>query len=157
MKNFKWIISSILAVVICFSLNLPVFASRESINNSIPQEILSEDEAGIMPMSSISGYAYKRVRKGDNGIIIPINGSGIGGMGITIKTASSYQGNIEYYGTLLTDIPFTWASDIEGKVSSNGEKVWNNLTHATGNNFEYGIFFDMPAGVEMDVWVWIYG
>lgn len=165
MKNFKRIMSSILAIVMCFALQLSVFAT-ESLNSvsvsedtEVASEVITEEDPSIMPLGtgSISGYAYKRVRNGDNAIIIPINGNGIGGMGITIKTASSYQGEIAYHGALLTDLPFTWASDIDGKVSSNGEKVWSNLNHATGNNFEYIIAFDMPAGVEMDVWVWIYG
>lgn len=58
MKNFKRIMSSILAIVMCFALQLSVFAT-ESLNSvsvsedtEVASEVITEEDPSIMPLGT---------------------------------------------------------------------------------------------------------
>lgn len=160
MKRFKRIISSILAVMMCFSLNMSVFAAKVTSDSpiSIGTQIAIDHEEEIMPMGtgSISGYAYKRLTKSDPAIIVPLKASGFGGMGITVKTATSYNQNMYCQGTVVSSNPLVWVDGFKGDVKPNAETYFSG-NHLGGNNLEFVIVLEIPEGVYVDVWVWVYG
>ncbi len=102
--------------------------------------------------SWISGYEQKTISQGDPGVLVWVDGSGWGGMGVTIESSSSWSGNM-YVHMLGEDgsVPFS-----NKAVYSNGISYFNNLdTH----NPAYYVFnfTGIPAGQTVFVKIWIYG
>ncbi len=160
MKKFKRIISIVLVAVMCLALNVTAFAAEITSNSSVSSdtEVVVGQEDEIMPLGtgSISGYAYKRLTSTDRAIIVPLSASGFGGMGVTIRVSSSYQGKVDCVGRVVSYTPLMWVDGIDGQVSTNGETYFKG-NHLGGDGLEFVIALDVPSGVEMDVWIWVYG
>lgn len=158
MKNVKKIFSLFLALSLCMAMAVPAFAAENPEEVSAPNcasytfEVTSD--GAKIARSSIWGSASKTLTSqgSGNGIFISCDGSGWGGMGITIDTHCD-QGNytMEYAGTATDGI----GSDISGTISTNAHLEINNLTQL--NLKEYMIAFGVPEGVSVSVDVWIYG
>lgn len=157
-NNIKKLFSLFVAFSLCMAIAIPVFAEENSTDASAPNcasytlEVTS-DEVKVV-RSSVSGYGSKILTSqgSGNGILVSCNGSGWGGMGITIDTHCS-QGNytIEFIGT--STIGF--GSDISGIITTNDHIVFEDLIQR--NLSEYMIVFTIPEGVSVSVEVWIYG
>lgn len=83
---------------------------------------------------------------------VGVTAQGIGGMGITVKTSSSWSG----YMTLLVigrdgSIPL---NDV--KIPSNGETHFNDLLHYSTTGYAFQ-FTGIPEGRSVFVQIWIYG
>ena len=157
-NNIKKIFSLFLTLFFCIAMAIPAFAEENPTDvfasncASYTLEVTS-DEVKVV-RSSISGYGSKTLTKqgSGNGIFITCNGSGWGGMGITIDTHCS-QGTetIEFIGT--STIGF--GSNIEGTITTNDHIVFEDLIQR--NLSEYMIAFSIPEGFSVFVEVWIYG
>lgn len=162
MKKLRLISLFSLALVFCFTLTASVSAldTTYSVENESTSNVklytfeVSNASATLISRSSVSGYNQKTLTSGgsNNGIFIDCNGSGRGGMGITIETSCS-QGTytIDYVG----NSSIGYASAISGQIKTNDHVEYNNLTQSDLS--EYYIAFDIPDGVSMFVKVWIYG
>ena len=157
MKNLKRICSLVFALTLCLSLTTMVSAA-EIPNEAAPNgesytfEVTSDGTRIVR--SSIWGSASKTLTShgSDNGIFISCNGTGWGGMGITIDThCSQTNSQMTFAGT--STIGF--GSDISGSISTNGHIEFHDLTQIDLK--EYMIAFDVPEGVSVYVDVWIYG
>ena len=158
MKNVKKFFSLFIALSLCMAMAVPAFAAENPKEVSAPNgasytfEVTSD--GAKMVRSNLWGSASKTLTKGgsNNGIFISCDGSGFGGMGITIDTHCS-QGNykMDFAGTSTIGS----GSNISGTISTNAHKEFKRLTQF--NLKEYMIAFDVPEGVTVSVDVWIYG
>lgn len=125
----------------------------ESLENVVYFGTFEVSEDGISPRSSVGGFNQVTITSSSNAILIECNGSGWGGMGITIKTSSSYgPEGVSFHGASVIGS----ASSIDGNMSTIDEKVFNNLWQMDLQ--EYCIAFDMAHGTNsFFVQVWIYG
>lgn len=148
-KFAKRIVAFLFATIMCLSLSMSAFAAEVSEKPVVN----SRENSDIMPISSISGYARKNITSNDSYIEVSVSSEGTGGMGITIKTTSSSSGSIEFAGFSISGN----ASQISGSIPiNNGEMQFHDLYH-NGSVGLYYILFTVPAGVSVDVQVWIYG
>ena len=155
-RNFKRICSLLVALVLCFSFMTSASAAEVEKTSTENADVytfeVSKDSTTLISRSSVSGYNQKYVTSNDGGLIIECNGSGIGGMGITIETSCS-QGTFDID---FTGGPFIGnASTINGTITSNDHLEIKNLMQ--NNIDEYLIAFRVPAGKSVFVKVWIYG
>lgn len=161
-KIKRQIFSVLLALTLCFTCAIPTFAAEESPEDSFVSTKetaklytfdVSDTDGASITRSSISGYNQKTLTSSNGMIEIPVSSSGIGGMGITIKTNCSGNYQLEYIGYVSGGEP---ASDISGSMTSNDNKEHHNLWHGVGTS-EYTLVFKIPQGVSVNVQVWIYG
>lgn len=163
MKLTRRLFSCLLALALCLSMSVSAFATEiETVDNTVAPVVYKDnmdassgDDSGIMPLSSLSGYAYQRIYKGNHIMFIDCDGSGIGGMGITIKTDCSTVNPIKVVGHVADGCGF--ASEIKSTpMTTKQELKLNNLSHMGLSR--YIIAFDIPDGTpEFDAYVWIYG
>ena len=130
----------------------PAEASTEKTAKLYTFEVNGDAETSVA-RSSISGYNQKSLTSGNSIIEIPVSSSGLGGMGITIKTSCSGNYQLDYIGYVSGGEP---ASDISGSMSSNDTVEHHDLWHGPGTS-EYTLLFGIPQGVSVLVQVWIYG
>ena len=175
MKKF---FSILLAMVMTFSLFATAFAAEPAVdsnneNNATMYNVvlnsdgivsvsdengdivpLSDGESDIMPLSSISGYNKANLTSSSHGFLVWVDASGIGGMGVTVKTTCSTWKN----GTITFNlVANTGANPIkDAHISSNGETKWNNLLHGSPAYF-LADFSGIPSGHTVTAEVWIYG
>lgn len=141
----------LMVLAMSFNLGINTFAA-EVPNDAIP---LSQQSSEVMPRSSISGYAQKTITSSDAYIEVPTTSSGVGGMGITIKTSSSSSGTMNFNGSPLYNIV---TSTISGSIAlNNGQYEAHNLVHDDSVGTYYIWFSNIPAGASVKVQVWIYG
>lgn len=102
--------------------------------------------------SSISGYEQETMTTDPAGVIVYVQSSGIGGMGATVETSSSWN------GYMSLDV-----FDSNGKVycegvavSSNGSKYFNNWLHYSPS-WVWFSFRGIPSGQSVSVQIWVYG
>lgn len=155
-KIFKRIFSSVLALILILTFNSVSFASELTKNNSTikSSENVLNDDYGIMPLSSTSGYASKTIHSKDKTITIKCSSSGTGGMGITIQV--DYTGIV---GTMkFAGEPFKkgTASEISGTIGLSNNVIKFNDLYQSELDY-YTITFDVPDNVSVPVKVWIYG
>lgn len=110
----------------------------------------------ISPRSSISGYGSDTLSSSNPAIVIYPDASGIGGMGITIKTSSSWNGYMKLiavaqyssssYATLIDDYA----------ISSNTEVYFNDLLHRSPGYIMFA-FDGIPSGKTVSAQIWVYG
>lgn len=168
MKHFFRLILATTTLVASLSLmSVPTFATEvdtinDNVNNAgeaITLELTSEgivsasaSSKGIMPYSSISGYEQQTINSSDHGVIVFTSGSGIGGMGVTIKASSSWNGDMTVHMAGYDgSTPF-----MNAKVTANGTTYFNNLI-TTNPAFYLFNFLDIPSGVSVFVQIWVYG
>lgn len=115
---------------------------------------ISDEESGIMPLSSISGYNKGNLTSSSRGFLVWVDASGIGGMGVTVKTTCSTWKN----GTITFNLAAnTGAIPIkDAHISSNGETKWNDLLHGSPAYF-LADFSGIPSGHTVTAEIWIYG
>lgn len=154
-KMSKRFLALVFALIMCFSLTATAFAAEtENMETQInASEEVANDDSGIMPHSSVSGYARKTLTKSNNIIDISCTSSGWGGMGITVKTSSASNTQVSFFGAPFGDNSI--AEQISGNMSTNAEKQFHNLSH--NGLSDYYLVFTIPDGVSIDVQVWIYG
>lgn len=165
MKNFKRLIAVFLAVVMTLSFTVAVSAAEVSDDSQqaqvITYEVTSEgvqvaDDVNNQARSSISGYAQKTLTAGINNewVEIPVTASGVGGMGITIKTFSSWSG----YTSLLinSNMGDVYVSDYALYSNDNDGVEFHNLVHYCPRTIEVTLM-GIPAGESVFVQVWVYG
>lgn len=164
-KIFKRFVPFLISIVMLSCATATAFAyettypSDLDVKDCITLEVTSEGivsatnmDGQVVPMSSISGYGYSYLTSSDHAFIIYPEGSGIGGMGVTIKTSSSWNGYMSCH-----------MFDNEGNVQfmdqaiySNGEKYFNDLLTVNPGYYIFN-FLGIPNGVAVNVWIWIYG
>lgn len=85
--KIKRFLSLLCAMTMILNFSTTSFTAEQKENGSLAgtPQALSNDETGIMPLSSTSGYASKTLNAGDKTITVKCNSSGTGGMGITIE------------------------------------------------------------------------
>lgn len=164
MKGINRRILAILTVVaICSCMVLTAFAAE----SEAPQkatcytlEVTSDgvsschDENGeaISPRSSISGYASETMTRDPNPIQVVVQASGWGGMGVTVKTSSSWSGYMS-----LDIIASDGSVPLEGAaIYSNQETYFNNLRHYSPTYLMFS-FRGIPSGQSVSVEIWVYG
>ena len=161
-KIKKRIFSILLTLAVCLTCAIPTaFAAEQATVETFPVEKTAKlytfevngNAEASLTRSSISGYNQKSLTSGNSIIEIPVSSSGLGGMGITIKTTCSGNYQLNYIGYVSGGEP---ASDISGSMSSNDTVEHHNLWHGSGTS-EYTLLFSIPQGASVLVQVWIYG
>ena len=168
MKKFsKRFIALFLAVITVLSLTVSASAAEMENTNNDPEEVVAqhityevtsegivsvETDDGVAPCSSISGYANGTFTTVDCLLSFPVVSSGEGGMGITVKTSSSWDG---YMSMDIGPGGQEWYIN-DYAMPSNGERQFHDLYHETPMNigmYLYGI----PNGQSVYVEIWVYG
>ena len=169
MKNIKKRLLSIAlsAMFVCMSLGTTVFAAEPNEATSATfynVELTSEGITSItdqngneinpdsVTRSSISGYESDTLSGDPCGVQVMVDANGWGGMGVTIKTSSSWSGYMS-----LDVLGDDGNAPLTGKaVYSNGETKFNNLWHYTPMYYLFS-FSGIPAGQSVSVQIWVYG
>lgn len=166
-KNFKRFIACLLTVVTTFCFTFSASAEEATTGiDAIPQGQLVSYEVtsdgiqsvdygnGAVPYSSISGFnqgtlgsTYK-----DNYIVVDITASGTGGMGITIKTFSSWNG----YMNMLINTNMGDVYVDRYAIYSNEEVQFHDLVHWSPRTIEVTLQ-GIPEGQSVFIQVWVYG
>lgn len=174
MKTIKRTLAIILAISMCFSMSTVALAADPSTSSEDPSlcgnvigqatYLVSDghitltesrgNTSGIMPLSSVSGYNQGAIVNGYGTLYIRCNGTGKGGMGITIQTGCSYGDyKIHYHGYSM----YGDAGEIKGDMYTNDEvKLYDCWQY---NLTEYVIDFsayDDDGTPQFFVKVWIY-
>lgn len=171
MKGIKFRILTILtALVMCLGSSTSAFASESQDNKDADKnatcynlEVTSDgiasitDEKGnevssISPRSSISGYNQATLSGDPAGIIVYINSSGWGGMGVTIETSSSWHGymSLDILGS-------------DGSIPLEGRSIYSDKSTEINDLFHYNpayylfSFRGIPSGQSVSVKIWVYG
>lgn len=162
MKIKRFISVAMTMVMMLLMCSTTAFAAETpAVDTSTVKEVTLElNSDGIVSadgdfsiLSTISGYEQKTISSSDSAILVWTDGSGIGGMGVTVETSSSWSG---YMSTNMLDtfngkVPFQ-----NYAIYSNGTTYFNNLT--TYNPAYYIFTFaGIPSGQTVFVKIWIYG
>lgn len=163
-RNFKRFGVLFMAIFTIFCLTVSASAEEVLPENSeevqgqlVTFEVTSDgvvqidSDGNITPRSSISGYGAENVTN-DNWLMVPVQSEGVGGMGITVKTSSSWNG---YMSMLIVDA-FDTVYVENYAIYSNDEKEFHDLTNYYPVRF-YFIFDGIPDGESVYVQAWIYG
>lgn len=164
-KRFLSITLSVMFV--CMNLVTPVLAAEPNewanstcynieLNSdgitSITDQNGNEIKSDSVTRSSISGYESDTLSGNPCGVQVFVNANGWGGMGITVKTSSSWNGYMSL--DVLGDdghAPLTSAA-----VYSNDETEFHNLWHYTPMYYLFS-FRGIPTGQSVSVQIWVYG
>lgn len=167
MKNFKRIFSILLSVALCFAISTSAFAvsatsnctSGTSPDNEL--KVIGEatclvSDSGVTVLSassSVSGFNQKTISGGSGTLVISCNGTGTGGMGITIQSNCSYGDyvvNVHGYARRGN------ASELTTTICTNNPYELHNCWQDYLT--EYVVEFSAPSGTpDYLVKVWIYG
>ena len=167
MKRFLGIL---LALVMTMAVSTTAFAAEnETTNNNTVKATkydvklnsdgivsVSDENGSVVPLSSISGYANGNVSSGSSYFLVWVDSSGVGCMGVTVKTScSNWNGTITF--SLVSDRGSTAISN--QSIPTNGERQYNNLIHGLPAQPAYYVanFSGIPAGYTVHAEVWIYG
>lgn len=154
-NNVKRIVSLLLALVLCFSFATSASAAEISTpqkNTELYTFEVTKDGTSLVARSSVSGYNQKSITTNDHNIVINCNGSGAGGLGITIETSCSQTYEINYAGSSTIG----YGDSISGKMTTNDHKEFHGKWQDTLT--QYVIGFSAPNGrASYFVKVWIYG
>lgn len=167
MRKFKRLGSIFLAIVMVFSLTtMSAYAAEvdtETCDRANAQLVTYEVTSdGIRTVTSgertvnsyIDGYNQGSLGStyNNNYIVIPVTASGSGGMGITVKTSSSWSG---YTSMMInTNLGDIYVSNYA--MPSNGEVEFHNLTHYCPRTIEVTLQ-GIPSGKSVYIQVWVYG
>ena len=129
-NTIKRFFTVILSLALCFSFSATALAAEPTesdFNEETGQEascyVLSDD--GIMPLSSIGGYAHAVLNKDNSAVLVKLDASGVGGMGITVDTSCA-SGNfyVQCNGNPYPATGVANASSISRTISTNGHYYW---------------------------------
>lgn len=170
----KRIMTTLLAAVTLLSMSTTAFAAENNSEQVVKDtsqatcynmeltsdgvsSITDENGKSISPRSSISGYDDGTLSSNPAGIIIYPDASGIGGMGATVESHSSWNGymNLDILGS-------------DGLTKATGLSVKTNTTWTLDSVFSGGIthyspsyilfsFRGIPQGQSVYVKIWVYG
>lgn len=162
MKGIKTrILGALMTLILCTAFVTTAFAAEPAENSEAKCytfEVTSEgitsvtDGNEVTPQSSISGYNQASISGDPASIFIYPNSSGWGGMGVTVKTSSNWNGymNLDILGE-------DGSLPLEGKsIHSNSETKINNLWHYNPAYYMFS-FRGIPSGQSVYVQIWIYG
>ena len=159
MKKIKRFASILLALVMCIACSIPALAvdtiASEKKDDLLYNAVYEVSDSGVeLLRSSINGYGHTTLSGGAKYMYIPVTSSGIGGMGITVKTTCSA-------GTYDVDVLGMCqkgdASGFSRHMTTNSQIEVNNLLQF-GNVTEYIICMNTKSGTPNNqVEVWIYG
>lgn len=166
MKN---LFCSILTLVLVLSISVTAFATditRDANNDTVTMYSLeltsegissvSDEEGNIVPLSSISGYACGDVDSSNPGFLVWVDSSGIGGMGVTVKTICP-----DWNGTIRFDLVSDRGSKavLNQYIPTNGSTEFHDLLHGLPATPAYYLanFSGIPKGYTITAHVWIYG
>lgn len=167
MKKFFCII---LALALVLSLSVHAFAAEVTSDVKTDVEAtmynlevtskgiisVSDENGNVLPRSSISGYASGDVSRDSTYFLVWVNSSGIGGMGVTVKTSCP-----NWDGTIRFDLVSDRGSKAitEEYITTNGTKEFHNLLHGLPSTPSYYLanFSGIPEGYTVNAQVWIYG
>ena len=148
----KKLLSVFMAMLMLFSLNATAFAADVPNTNNV-SIISTNQKNSIAPASTIGGYARGTISNDSPNLLVHTSGSGIGGMGITVKntcTAGNYRIGmylIEGTDRLVLDNVTAY---------TNREFYFNDLLTYNAPYYVF-TFVDIPEGVSFDCKIWIYG
>lgn len=166
----KKILCAVLVLAMMMSLSVTAFAAEpvNTTNNDVKATkysveldsngivSVSDENGNIMPRSSISGYQNGDVTSNSSGFIVWVDSSGIGGMGVTVKTSCpEWNGTVTFY--LVSD---RGSVAVNGdNITTNGETYYENLIHGLPGTPAYYLanFNGIPDGYTIHVDIWIYG
>lgn len=131
----------------CYNLELTsngISSITGTNGNNVPLSVLS----------SISGYKNGTLSTDPDGIAVYVDAVGSGGMGITVKTTSSWNGymSLDVFSYKGGSVPIEGAS-----IYSNGERQFHDLTHGPAPVYYFFGFKGIPSGESVGVEIWIYG
>lgn len=168
MKDFsKRFISILMAIVTCLCFTLSVSANEfeNALSSSeatsprhITYEVTSEGiisaevDGQVMPRSSISGYANGNCDGPSCIFICPVISSGEGGMGITVKASSSWDG---YMSMDITSGGFQYYVK-DYAMPSNGERQFHDLYHEAPTQVAL-LLMGIPVNEYVHIDMWVYG
>lgn len=167
MKKF---LSIILALVMTMAVTTTAFAAEPKTTNTDTIDVtkynvelnsdgivsVSDENGNIMPFSSISGHTNGYVSSKSPSFPVWVDSSGIGGMGVTVKTScSNWNGTITF--NLMSDKGSH--AIINQPIPTNGERQYHNLMHGLPSQPAYYLagFSGIPDGYTVNAQVWIYG
>lgn len=169
MRNIKKRLLGIVlsAMFVCMSLGTAAFAAEpvkpvdatcynveltsEGIA-SITDQDGNEIDPSSVTRSSISGYESDTLSGDPCGVQVFVDANGWGGMGITIKTSSTWSGYMS-----LDVLGEDGNAPLTGKaVYSNGETQFHDLWHYTPMYYLFS-FRGIPSGQSVNVQIWVYG
>ena len=153
--------ATLMTFVMCCSFSTTAFAAEPAENTSVSEVItadISEDDGGIMPLGSISGYAQSTITKEVNTVTVFCDSDTVftSGMGITVAAVNAtFSGTVGVKGYAKIGS----ASSFSNQYLPMGKELkLENLKH---NGVDaYIIEFDsndIPAGASFVAKVWIYG
>lgn len=166
----KKILCTVLALVMMMSLSATAFAAEpaDTTNNDVKATkysveldsdgivSVSDENGNVMPRSSISGYQNGDVSSNSSAFLVWVDSSGIGGMGVTVKTSCpEWDGTVKFH--LVSD---RGSIAVNGDyISTNGETYYENLLHGLPSTpaYYFANFSGIPDGYTIHVDIWIYG
>ena len=160
----------LLSLVMIMSLSATAFAAEPKDNSNNDVKVtkydvelgsegivsVSDENGNIMPTSSISGYANADVTSNASSFRVNVSASGIGGMGVTVKTScANWNGTITF--SLISN---TNSKPInQERIPTNDETYFNGLVQGLPSSPAYyiALFEGIPSGYTIHVDIWIYG
>lgn len=100
----------------------------------------------------ISGFKQATLSNNPDGVFVVTQSWGFGGMGITIKTSSSWNGYMSL--DVITSDPSVIISG--SSIYSNTETQFHNLMHYSPSYIIFK-FSGIPSGQSVFVQIWVYG
>lgn len=136
------------------SSNVPICEATYHVSSTKITLVNTSDNTGIMPMSTVSGYNQSGITTTRFTLSIPCNGSGKGGMGITIQASCSYGDySIRYHGYAYEGT----GTSITGTMLTN-QTVKHDRNLLQVDLKKYCIEFECNSNTpDYFVKVWIYG
>ncbi len=173
MKNFKIFLSLVLTTILCASFSTTAFAAQKDAPvtkttaafdeetfaaSQVSEVYVLNKDGSIMSLdSSISGYAHGTLTSNAAGLLVDVSASGVGGMGITVKTECNTTTTVTLIGGVAYPTTSVWTSSLNETITTNGNYEFHNLHHS-GDFVMYLIGLEgIPQGVSVDTTVWIYG
>ncbi len=155
-----------LAITLVTSLGSTVFAAEPSPTSDTTLYTLECTSEGVVAItdeygnsvskvsarSSISGYEQLTMTSNPTGVIVYVDSSGIGGMGATVQTSSSWDGYMSL--DVFDSNNKLYCEDVA--ISSNGTKYFNNWLHYSPS-WVWFSFKGIPSGQSVFVKIWVYG
>ena len=164
-KNSKRFIALLMTMVTIFCLTVSASAAEATTNNSeelngqhITYEVTSdgivsvEYDGEVAPCSTISGYKNGSLTSSSAILKVPVTASGVGGMGITVKTSSSWNG----YTSMAINSSDNTVYVENYALWSNDEVKFENFGHSSPSYIAVSLY-GIPSGKSVYVEVWIYG
>ena len=155
------------AIIAVSAFAMPVSAAEvdtlsTSEKSSVTNAVLNVDGSiASVTRSSIDGYAHVTLSSSNPSFILWPNGSGVGGMGITVNTYSSSNAYCPLImrGNDGSD-PFSFYQNERDHtvcLNQRGQEFKDARIYTTNPAYYSVSLKSIPAGVSVDFEIWIYG